>query len=281
MRRTLFGGFRCWRSSLTLSQHTHNLPRRSIQTASTVHHDRLEDALILAIQNASAPHYGFTSNDMPSQALILVSQQYFPSKVSDLAKFLHDTVTKAIGDDTIQVIGGIVDDIPLDQVQGSPGVSLLLVSEDEQASVHVFEDSTDRTISVGRAWKDQGTSTEDTGTNTAWLSPEGIKDLFSGTSQYGFKSSITSQHNIKDAIVLAKGEFSSIDWPSQMFPNATISGMLPAITPFLTGHPMTLCYNGETVTSGGVALAFPRAQFTRTIRRPRLKILGSMITITK
>ena len=246
---------------------------RYIQTACTAHGPSLQKTLLAAIKEASAPHHGFTSNDMPSHALVLISRHYFPSDVLNVAKFLHATVSDAIGDDTIQVIGGIVD-----STGRSSGVSILLASEDERASVHLFEDKQDRTISVGRAWKMQGKQDTTPASESEWTPTGNWKDLMSGITES--TQEVKAIPDVKEAIILSKGEFGAIDWPTQLFPDAKVFGLVPSATPFLTGEAVTMCYNDKIITSGGVALAF-RKEHTSDVQHPQLKILGDPLAVTK
>lgn len=274
-------GTGCYRVCSAGRRLTHPLKSvRNIQTASTVHHKSLHEALSLALKEASAPHHGYTSNDMPSHILILVSRHYFPCNIKDLPSFLHKSVTDAIGDDTIQVAGGIVDEVLIKGLSGTPGVSILIASEDEKAAIHVFEDPTDRTISVGRAWKSQA-SQEKPFDEANWTPSGDLKNLFSGTTSSPQHRSITAQDHVRDAIILAKGDFSALDWPRQLFRRARLYGLLPSATPFLTGLPMTLTFNSKLVTGGGIAMAFRDRHAKCQIKHPQLAELGDLITITK
>lgn len=271
------------------SQHIRRVAR-SLQTACTVHHQSLTEALTIALKDASAPHHGFTPFDMPSHALVLVSRPYFPeTDISTYAQTIHSSITKALGNDAIDVISAVVDDIPsADQAQdnlhkSSRAVSLLIASEDERTVVRPFEDRVDRAISLGRAWKSQGDTQNQETIDDGWVPSGDWKDLLGGgTSKSPSEvSNIVADLDVKSAIVVTNGEFAAIDWPAQMFPNASTYGLAGAKTPFLTGLPITLSHNGRLLKGGGVAIGFTKDHALTSISRPRLKKLGKAVIITK
>lgn len=264
---------------------------RSLQTACTVHHTSFKQALSLAIKEASAPHYGFTSNDMPSHALVLVSRAYFPEVQADqYAQTVYSSIIEALGDDTIQVVSAVVDDVAstkdVKNAQGHPtrGVSLFLASEDEGASIHTFEDKVDRNISLGRAWKSQGDPANQETIDDGWVPTGDWKELLGGGGSSTSPSETTTivpAQNVQSAILVGKGDFFAIDWPAQLFPKATVYGIPASITPFLTGYPITLSHNDKILKNGGVAIGFNRKQAQVHITHPRLKLLGEALTVTK
>ncbi|CCG82224.1 protein of unknown function [Taphrina deformans PYCC 5710] len=222
---------------------------------------------------------------MPSQAIVLISRHYFPTLSAEkLGENVHSLITASLGDDTIDVIGAIVDDVSTEiSSAGRKGVSLLLVSEDEQAKIHVFEDTVNRDISLGRAWKSQGDASNEETIDDQWVPSGDWKSLLSGgtTAAPSQSTNIEGHSQVVSAIVVSKSEFSSIDWPAQLFPNASKYGLTPAATPFLTGHPITLMHNRRVLTNGGIALAFTRTQNKAKILHPGLKRLGGPLTVTK
>lgn len=263
---------------------------RSIQTACTVHHDSLVDAIKLAIQESSAPHHGFTSSDMPSHAFVLVSRHYFPEEQSgpSFVQAVHSTITKSLGDDTIEITGAVVDEIHSRRAgphsRNSPrGVSLLLISEDERASIHIFEDKVDRNISLGRAWKSQGKNDNAETIDDSWVPTGDWKSLLSGARQSApsEEKHLEPSNSIKTALVVGKGDFSAMDWPARLFPRAKKYGVTAAITPFLTGYPITMMHNKKLLQNGGIALGFRSDSTSAKISQPRLKILGEPLSVTK
>lgn len=275
----------CRRLSHRLGASTVGQRSRLIQTACTVHDASLSTALQTAIAEASAPHHGFTSSDMPSQAIVFISRHYFPTLSAErLGENIHSLITGALGDDTIDVIGAVVDDVSTASAsKGRKGVSLLLVSEDEQAKVHVFEDFVNRDISLGRAWKSQGDALNEETMDDQWVPSGDWKTLLSGgTSEAPSQTNNIKGHSqVMTAIVVSKSEFSSIDWPAKLFPNANKYGMTPAATPFLTGFPITMLHNRKLLTNGGIALAFTSKRKKVEILHPGLKRLGEPLRVTK
>lgn len=262
---------------------------RYIQTACTVHQESFTQALSTAIREASSPHHGFTTSDMPSHALLLISRHFFPeSDSSNLATTIHQSIIQALGDDTIEVISAVVDEIPQKvadgtSVNGKRGVSLLLASEDERASIHVFEDKVDRNISLGRAWKSQGHPENQETIDDEWLPTGNWKELLSGgtASPPSGVTNIVPVSDVKSALIVSQGNFASIDWAAQLLPKAYKYGLSAAVTPFLTGFPITLTHNNEILKSGGIAMAFRAHPKKMQVRYPRLSILGDPLPVTK
>lgn len=265
---------------------------RSIQTACTVHHDSLTQAVKLAIQESSAPHHGFTSSDMPSHAFVLISRHYFPEEEShgSFANTIHSTITESLGNNNIDIIGAVVDEIhdrntgTLKTGHASPrGVSLFLASEDERASIHVFEDKVDRNISLGRAWKSQGKDDNAETIDDSWIPSGDWKTLLGGTKQSAPSDTlhIAPLNDVKSAFVIGKGDFSAMDWPAQLFPMAKKYGITAAITPFLTGYPITMMHNKKLLHSGGIAMGFSKDLTGVKVTQPFLKVLGEPLSVTK
>lgn len=227
---------------------------------------------------------------MPSHALLLVSRAYFSGmSADDYAEITHSSIAKALGDDTIQVISAVVDNVPVAGGAGGTkdylrkGVSLLLTSEDEGAIINTFEDSVDRAVSLGRAWKSQGNPQNQETIDDGWVPSGDWKELLGGGTSTSPSeiTTIVPIRDVKSAIVITTGDFAAIDWPAQMFPRANIYGLTAAITPFLTGLPITLSHNNKVLKSGGIAVGFLRDQTELKIEHPRLKRLGDAVTITK
>ncbi|BFZ55315.1 hypothetical protein PYCC9005_002355 [Savitreella phatthalungensis] len=227
---------------------------------------------------------------MPSHALLLLSKSYFASGggVPDLGNWAKKHITAATGTEFIDVACAVVDDIALpDSTSSSPtsSVSLLLVSEDERAKFVKFDDEEDRTISLGRAWKDQGEShrisadEKDNDDASEW-DPEGRswKDILSGTdrgSTLERNLATSAETDFSAAVIVGDRHFGSVDWPTTLLPNAEKVGVLAAETPFLTGRRMTVALNGHMIESGGIALAFRRAFAARHVTRQRLRALAA------
>lgn len=226
---------------------------------------------------------------MPSHALLLISRHFFPETESkNLARNIHQSIIQALGDDTIEVISAVVDEVPYQDasgksISGSKGLSLLLASEDERASIHVFEDKVDRNISLGRAWKSQGHPENQETIDEEWLPAGNWKDLLSGgtASPPSGMTNIVPVPDVKSALIVSQGDFASIDWAAQLLPNSYKYGLSAAVTPFLTGLPITLTHNGETMKSGGIAMAFRAQPKSIQVNYPRLKILGETLPVTK
>lgn len=281
-------GCRCMRYAVATLYRARVLTRkhqRHVQTACTVYNDSLGTSITEAIRQTSAPHHGFTSLDMPSQALLLISRHYFPElSAQGLAEGIHATVTQALGDDNIEVVSAVVDEIPTSIApRGAKGVSLLLVSEDELASIQVFVDEVNRDISLGRAWKSQGDAANVETMDDQWVPSGDWKALLSGgtTTAPSQTNTISAIKDAKSAIIISKPEFSAIDWPAQMLPNAFKYGLTPAKTPFLTGLPITMTHNKTTLKNGGFALVFRDRFKTSSMTHARLKILGDSLRVSK
>lgn len=262
--------------------------------------DSLSESLSVAIKEASAPHHGFRASDMPSHALVLISRHYFPGLSADnLGIGVESAITGATGCDFIEVASAVVDEIS-PRHPGVKGVSLLLLSQSEDASIHVFHDSVNRDISLGRAWKSQGHGKNQETLDDGHLPASGDwKSLLSGdvaatppssatATAPGTSSSLASTeevfNNVQSAIIVTKPSFSAMDWPAQLFPRAVKVGLVPSSTPFLTGLPFTLTHRKTVLKDAGIAIAFgelDRKKRTARVSHPSLKPLGQPLSGTK
>jgi hypothetical protein len=251
--------------------------QRSIVTAATAYAPQLQQALHAAISETTALHHGFTSNDMPSQAIFLISRSYFPLSLDGtLAQLLRKTVTDAVGEHC-QVASAVVD-----AVGETAGVSMLVASEDEGALLLPFRDQIDRQISLGRAWKDQASQTA----SEDWQIPADAswKSILSDVSAFEKASTglaLKPHPQMRSAIVVSGTGFSGLDWPSQLLPNARKTGLLASMTPFLTGLPVTMTHEDQMISRGGWALAFPHARAELQVAYPNLHKLGEPLLVTK
>lgn len=258
-------------------------------TACTVHCGDMSQALDVAISQASAPHHGFDSNDMPSHALLLLSKRYFPARIDNLGSWARSHISKATGTDYVDVACCVVDDVPGESPsdQAAAGLSLLLASEDERVKFLRFRDTQDRAISLGRAFKDQGQSDADFFDAPDWSASNGKspwQDILSGgsASRQDAGADIVPEPSFRSALIVSDRHFGVTDWPTRLLPNARKVGLVTAATPFLTGRDMTMTFNDEYIENGGLAMAFAKPLAELAIDRHRLRPLsGDVLRIDK
>ncbi len=259
--------------------------RRGIVTGRTVYDVDLSLSIARAIEDSLKHANAFTESDRPRHALLLISRSFFPSSLSrDLARTVDSLVRQSIPNvPELDVLGAVVDRVGLRQGRG---VSLLLVSESEAAEIGLLEDKVDREIRVGRAWKQQGADPEEkentwTPTFARGEDYSGWKEIMGRGSLCTNSSRIEPKPSVTTAVLVSSDGFERVDWPSQMFPGSQKLGLVASQTPFLTGSPSTMIYNGRLVTAGGLGLGLTKAMTMPVMHHSSLKRLSEPLVITK
>jgi len=184
-------------------------------------------------------------------------------------------------------IGAVVDRVPSPD-SGGHGLSVL-IGQEEDATGFIVEDTADRkkikSVSVGRWGRVQDFNRFEFEENDidkfGW---EGFKSVSRNVHDHSLIPQLQNLNCVPQFawIVSDHEPYQLIETLDHHLPQTTKCGLIGSSTPFITGTPYTLFYNGKTLsggTIGFVSSSTPKLQ--PEIQHHALEVIGRQMTITR
>ncbi|KAG0048322.1 hypothetical protein BGZ83_006695 [Gryganskiella cystojenkinii] len=259
---------------------------RSLYTAATCSHPDLKTALSRCFPSTSS-----TKLAPGSVTVILASRSYPGSDLLDLPSKVPSHIA-----DSSRVLGAVVDRVP---TKSGHGISTLILSpSDELTSCAPFylsgTESRRKRLkekSVGRWARSQDIEERSLDTADAW---NVFKSISIGRNQVQVPDAASAARNAEnrdqDVLMISDLEVHQfLEALDTANPGASKIGLIASSTPFITGRPVTMFYDGKWVQDGVVGVAITKTKdvqaskekHTASIEYPSLATLGPAMKITR
>ncbi|GJJ74598.1 hypothetical protein EMPS_06956 [Entomortierella parvispora] len=253
---------------------------RPLYTAATCSHPDLKTALARCFPVSSAPAAG-------SVTVILASRSFPGSDLLDLPSKVPSHITKSS-----LVLGAVIDRVPTTSGHGvstlifTPSSGLIsstpfCLSGQESRRKRLKEKS------VGRWARSQDIEERSLDTADAW---NAFKSISIGRNQVQVPDAVVAKDKTdQDILVISDLEVHQfLEALDVANPKASKFGLIASSTPFITGRPVTMFYDGKWVQDGvvGVSLAKKQAEGAvknqlTTVEYPSMTTLGPAMQITR
>ncbi|KAI8356472.1 hypothetical protein B0O80DRAFT_447526 [Mortierella sp. GBAus27b] len=289
---------------------------RTLWTAATSSHPDLATALSQCLpttsSTSSTPTFSASTEAKDSVTIILASRSYPGSDLLTLPSKVPSHVAH-----TSVILGAVVDRVP---TKSGHGVSTLTLTPSAEStsfakgSATVEAGGSKRLIgcqpfylsgaesrrkrlkekSVGKWARSQDIQERSLDTSDAWLA---FKSISVGQNQVQVPQAIlpvastpsTTSATAQDILMISDLEVHQfLEALDQANPTASKTGLLASSTPFITGQPVTMFYDGQVVRDGvlGVSLLFQQnssssSPSSTTVDYPTLAPLGQAMQITR
>ncbi|KAG2178099.1 hypothetical protein INT43_003352 [Umbelopsis isabellina] len=218
----------------------------------------------------------------PINVCVALVSRSFPS--TDLAS-LNAEIAKHIQPHIF--LGAVVDRVPC-QASGGHGLSIL-IGQDEDVTAFALEDSVDRkkikSVSVGRWGRVQDFNRFNFEEND--LDKFGWESFKSVSTNAQAHQQLPELQNLKNSpkfawIISDHEPYQVIESLDHQFPHAIKAGLIGTSTPFTTGTPYTMFYNGKHMAGGSIGFVSSSVPEMKTkVEFQALEKLGNPMTITR